>query len=122
MKFYLPTFSGPHSPADESGHTIELTFNQMQREALVALIHSGKFDRDGEPETILEIDGALGTVRNVTADIAAEVGDLSFADRCEPYPQLRDWLNKHRADFYQHEDDPQDRAYDKRRERMMAGV
>jgi hypothetical protein len=97
--FYLPVLPGPYSPGskDKFEHWMqECPLSCLTRQDVVEQIASGQFEN---PARVLEIDEAAGTVRDVTAAIAGEVGDLSWRQNKPPFPELRDWLERHHAPY-----------------------
>ena len=111
--FYLPIMPGPYyagtatRPADARQWVSESPL--LSRAEIVSDIWSGQIDPP--PARILEIDPAAGTVRDVTKAIAQEVGNRSVDH--DPYPDLCDWLDHHRAEYTRADDSD---AYDMRRE------
>jgi hypothetical protein len=97
MTFYLPIL-GPDYTAKMPGHWLgETAMLSLTREAIVSDIYTGQIEG---VERILEIDEAAGTVKDVTKEIAIDVGDMSFADGETPFSKLCRWLDDNGAGYW----------------------
>ena len=105
MTFYLPILPGPYGAKSQDKWDCwisETPLVMLTREDVVADIERGQIDPP--PARVLAINEAAGTVIDVTADIAHEVGKATFGqgyNASEPFPALRDWLELHKADFFE---------------------
>lgn len=100
MTFYLPILPGPYGVNSTDRKDVwmqECPLNCLTRKDVVEQIHSGQFDC---PARVLEIDEEAGTVKDVTEEIAEEVGDLTFGHYQAPWDGLRDWLDEHKAGYF----------------------
>lgn len=109
--FYLPILAGPYSAEDPRDWMQENAL-YIERAVLAEDIRGGHIDPP--PVRILEINETAKTVSDITRDIAIDVGDASFGDRAEPFKELREWLEKHDAGYYNQQCDRD--YYDQRRE------
>ncbi len=101
MTFYLPILPGPYSKSTPTDWVGECPLASMTREEVIKDIERGQIS---PPTRVLVINESAGTVRDVTADIAIDVGDLTFGpaepvDADERY-ELVDWLDHHKAGWY----------------------
>ena len=106
--FYLPIHEAPYSPSEPGQWVGETPL--LERKAIAKNIFDGDIS---PPERILEIDADSGTAKDVTREIAADVGALSFEPNpyCEePYADLAKWLGLHRAEYYERGDAPSHRV------------
>ena len=99
MPFYLPILPGPYGKDTDKTEVWmqECPLSCLTREDVVEQIASGQFET---PARVLEIDEEAGTVKDVTADIAIDVGDLTFGTCEPPFPALADWLDDYRAGYF----------------------
>lgn len=100
-KFYLPLMRGPYSKAYpwqwyNEGPVI------YSMEELVARIWAG----DDEPpfSQIVEVDLKCGLSFDVTEKVAQELGERSFINADEPYPELKYWLESWAVDYFKSAD------------------
>lgn len=101
MPFYLPIIRGPYGVNSTDKADVwmrEMPLASLTREEVVSDIERGQIE---DVVRVLEIDEAAGTVRDVTKEIAIEVGDLTFGNLTPPFDDLRDWLDTHKAGYFQ---------------------
>ena len=103
MKFYLPIMEGPYS-GKLPGDWLTEGEIYIDTQTIAADVASGQFE-PAPPKMILEIDTDKGSVKNVTREIAASVGERSHYTAEAPYAALRSWLDQHGADYFRDNDD-----------------
>lgn len=101
MRFYLPVFTH-YNPKDGLDWTQESVLALLTRDNVVEAILAGEWH--DLPSRVLEIDDEAGVCRNVTAELAADVGDRTYQGR--PYPEepraeLKSWLDRFGSDYFE---------------------
>lgn len=94
MRFYLPVFTH-YNPKDGLDWTPESVLALLTRDNVVEAIITGEWH--DLPSRVLEIDDAAECCRDVTAELAAEVGNRTY--EAAPYPvapraELQSWLDR----------------------------
>lgn len=97
MLLYLPILEGPYSAACPTDWINETPLMALTRENVVKDILDGQIEPP--PARILEINLVAGTVKDVTKEIAAAVGERSLTEELTPYRDLRDWLDQYGAEY-----------------------